>query len=139
MDEGIILDFIKKGESETVEFKSAFDQATIETLVAFANTKGGYVFVGVADSGKIVGNQLLKPPRNHADTTQKTTQKSTQIISTKERILDLLREDPNLTRNEMAKLLGKSQNTIKAYLAALKSEGWVERIGSDRKGYWKVK
>ena len=58
MNEETILNFIKKGESETVEFKSAFDQAAIETLAAFANTKGGYVFVGVADSGKIVGVQL---------------------------------------------------------------------------------
>ena len=44
MNEETILDFIKKGESETVEFKSALDQAAIETLTAFANTKGGYVF-----------------------------------------------------------------------------------------------
>jgi len=58
MNEETILDFIKKGESETVEFKSTLDQAAIETLAAFANTKGGYVFVGVTDSGKIVGVQL---------------------------------------------------------------------------------
>ena len=58
MNEETILNFIKKGESETVEFKSSLDQAAIETLAAFANTKGGYVFVGVADSGKIVGVQL---------------------------------------------------------------------------------
>lgn len=58
MNEETILNFIKKGESETVEFKSTLDQAAIETLAAFANTKGGYVFVGVADSGKIVGVQL---------------------------------------------------------------------------------
>jgi len=58
MKKETILDFIKKGESEKVEFKSAFDQAAIETLAALANTKGGYVFVGVADSGKIIGVQL---------------------------------------------------------------------------------
>jgi ATP-dependent DNA helicase RecG len=58
MNKETILNFIKKGESETVEFKSTLDQAAIETLAAFANTKGGYVFVGVADSGKITGVQL---------------------------------------------------------------------------------
>jgi ATP-dependent DNA helicase RecG len=42
MNEETILDFIKKGESETVEFKSTLDQAAIETLAALANTKGGY-------------------------------------------------------------------------------------------------
>lgn len=58
MNKETIPDIIKKGESETVEFKSTLDQAAIETIAAFANTKGGYVFVGVADSGKIVDVQL---------------------------------------------------------------------------------
>ena len=72
-------------------------------------------------------------------TTQKSTQKTTQKKSTKDQILDILRENPKLTRGEMAQLLGKSQNTIKDNLAALKSEHRVERIGSDRDGYWRVK
>jgi ATP-dependent DNA helicase RecG len=72
-------------------------------------------------------------------TTQKATQKTTQKKSTRDRILEILNENPNLTRNEMANLLGKSQNTIKGHLAKLKSQNRVERIGSDRDGYWKVK
>ena len=47
-------------ESETVEFKSTFNGTVIETLVAFANTKGGTVYVGVNDAGKIVGVTLAK-------------------------------------------------------------------------------
>lgn len=46
---------IKKGESETVEFKSSFNKEVIETLTAFANTKGGYVFIGVTDAHEITG------------------------------------------------------------------------------------
>jgi ATP-dependent DNA helicase RecG len=61
--------------------------------------------------------------------------KATQKTSTKDQILDILRGNPNLTRSEMAQLLGKSQNTIKDHLAALKSENRVERIGSDREGF----
>ena len=53
-----ILSEIRSGESETVEFKSSFDKETIETLVAFANTKGGKVFVGVSDSGEVRGIQV---------------------------------------------------------------------------------
>ena len=47
-------------ESDTVEFKSTFNGTVIETLVAFANTKGGTVYVGVNDAGKIVGVTLSK-------------------------------------------------------------------------------
>lgn len=50
-----ILRLIKKGESETIEFKRQFDRETTETLVAFANTRGGKVLVGITDSGRIVG------------------------------------------------------------------------------------
>jgi ATP-dependent DNA helicase RecG len=50
-----LLSLIRKGESETVEFKQGFDRDVIETLAAFANSRGGSVFVGVADSGEVVG------------------------------------------------------------------------------------
>lgn len=39
---------IEQGESETLEFKTAFGNETIETIVAFANQKGGKVLIGVA-------------------------------------------------------------------------------------------
>ncbi|MDR0566694.1 MAG: putative DNA binding domain-containing protein, partial [Prevotellaceae bacterium] len=42
-------------ESETVEFKSTFNMDCIETLVAFANHKGGSIYVGVNDDGKAAG------------------------------------------------------------------------------------
>ena len=32
---------IAAGESQTLEFKTSFDKASIETLVAFANAQGG--------------------------------------------------------------------------------------------------
>ena len=45
----------KRGESEAVEFKKGFDRETVETLSAFANTRGGRVFVGVSDTGQVLG------------------------------------------------------------------------------------
>lgn len=52
-----ILSSIRKGESEQLEFKTSFGKEAIETLSAFANTKGGAVFIGVGDEGKISGVQ----------------------------------------------------------------------------------
>ncbi|MCL2100510.1 MAG: putative DNA binding domain-containing protein [Fibromonadales bacterium] len=45
-----------KAESSTIEFKKSFNEDVIETLSAFANTKGGKVLVGAADSGLPVKN-----------------------------------------------------------------------------------
>lgn len=56
---------IKKGESETVEFKENFDKETIETAVAFANTKGGVILIGLSDKSKIKGIQVEKETRKN--------------------------------------------------------------------------
>ena len=50
-----VMKIIDAGESETVEFKNSFDREAIESLAAFANTKGGRVFIGISDDGKIRG------------------------------------------------------------------------------------
>jgi ATP-dependent DNA helicase RecG len=47
-------------ESENIEFKSSFNSEAIETLVAFANTKGGSVYVGITDKREICGVSLRK-------------------------------------------------------------------------------
>ena len=43
MKKEAILRIIRLGESETVEFKENFDKETVETVSAFANTKGGMI------------------------------------------------------------------------------------------------
>lgn len=52
---------ISKGESSSVEFKkkSNHPEKIIKEMVAFANTRGGHLFVGVADDKTIAG---LKHP-----------------------------------------------------------------------------
>lgn len=55
-----VLSLIASGESDTVEFKkstSALREA-IETICAFANHRGGYLFFGVDDDGHIIGQQV---------------------------------------------------------------------------------
>ena len=50
-----ILHIIKQGESETIEFKTSFGKEVIESIVAFSNTKGGKVIVGINDNRIITG------------------------------------------------------------------------------------
>ena len=46
---------LSKGEGLQTEFKSSFDSKVIETLVAFANTTGGSVLIGISDDRKVTG------------------------------------------------------------------------------------
>ena len=52
------LNIIQLGENQTTEFKLSFNKQTIETIVAFANYKGGRVFIGVSDKKEILGTEI---------------------------------------------------------------------------------
>ncbi|PCI61295.1 MAG: hypothetical protein COB35_06860 [Gammaproteobacteria bacterium] len=56
----ILQKLINQGEGQSIEFKTSFQKEVIEAIVAFANTKGGKVLIGVSDSGDILGVQLGK-------------------------------------------------------------------------------
>ena len=55
-----IKDIILAGENEQVEFKTSFSKTVGECLVAFANTKGGKVLIGIDDAGSVVGTSTAK-------------------------------------------------------------------------------
>jgi hypothetical protein len=51
-----LLDMINKGENENVEFKKELDaKEFLESVVSFANTRGGTIFLGVDDDCQIKG------------------------------------------------------------------------------------
>ncbi|MDT8287165.1 MAG: ATP-binding protein, partial [Elusimicrobiales bacterium] len=52
---GSVPELIRKGESETVEFKESFGKDALETACAFANTRGGTILIGVTDAGVVLG------------------------------------------------------------------------------------
>jgi ATP-dependent DNA helicase RecG len=56
--------YLDAGESNTLEFKTSFDRAVIESLVAFANAQGGTVLVGVTDKDSVCGVTLGKETLN---------------------------------------------------------------------------
>ncbi len=57
MDINLIRRWVSKGEDERLEFKlkANHPEKIIRELVAFANTGGGYLIVGVSDDRKIIG------------------------------------------------------------------------------------
>jgi len=52
-----IREIIRRGENLNVEFKQNLDnpERFLKTIVAFANTKGGRIFIGVSDDAKVIG------------------------------------------------------------------------------------
>ena len=52
--------------------------------------------------------------------------------------LALLFEDPGYSSSTIARKLSVSRVSVTKYLGSLKEKGIIARIGSDRKGYWKI-
>lgn len=71
--------------------------------------------------------------------TEKVTVRVTEKVTVKENeILELLFEDPAYTLVAMAEKLGVSRKTIAYRIKLLKEKGIIQRVGSDKKGYWKI-
>ncbi len=54
------------------------------------------------------------------------------------RVLDLIRDNRNITTLEMVALLGIGQTTVERAIAWLKKNGFIKRIGATKNGYWEV-
>ena len=54
------------------------------------------------------------------------------------RIIELLKACPDATTKEIMNKLEITNNQVKYYIKKLKSDGKIERIGTNRKGSWKV-
>jgi ATP-dependent DNA helicase RecG len=77
-----------------------------------------------------------EPPEATQKATQKTTQKATRKIV--RRLLDLLAQNPTITRRELAVDLGITEDGVKYHLKRLVAEGRIRRVGPARGGHWDV-
>lgn len=59
-------------------------------------------------------------------------------LSTRDKIIEQLRNNPKITRNELASRLGITPDGVKYHLQRMAAEGIIIRQGSARGGYWVV-
>lgn len=66
---------------------------------------------------------------SNAETTQKTTQK----------ILELIKLYPSISREELAEKCGLTSDGIKYNIRKMREKGLIKRIGGDKGDHWEVK
>jgi len=81
-DLAVILD---EGESFTVEFKESADKSLSSEVCAFANAAGGRIFIGVNDSGCVIGTDTSNAARSRI---QDTISKVEPHLNVKMEIVD---------------------------------------------------
>ena len=67
--------------------------------------------------------------------TDRVTEKVTDAESV---VLKALKDDPGYSYGDLAELLSISRKTIAARIKSLKEKQVIERVGTAKKGYWKI-
>ena len=159
---------VDAGESQTLELKTSFDKATVESLVAFANAQGGTVLVGVMatlaqkqpesqpESNLSLAPKVLqllsKAPMSKRDISAALgqTEVSGQLKETPGKTLGItlektpdltlkrLRDAPRSSISELAQQLDKSGSAVERAIRKLRAPGKLQRIGPAKGGRWKV-
>ena len=63
---------------------------------------------------------------------------SNKVNGTKEKIISAIRNNPNVTINQLMVITGLSEPEEKKNLKQLKYAGIIARIGANKNGYWEV-
>ena len=53
-------------------------------------------------------------------------------------ILDIISEEPHLSKECIAERIGKSRATVTRALVKLQNDGHIRRIGSNKSGHWEI-
>ena len=96
--------------------------------------KYGRSVISVSES--VVQATLVFDRNMNENTPQKTTQKTTQ--KTDKKILAIIKEKPEISRQEIADLIGLSEDGVKYQIQQLKTKGAIRRVGPDKGGYWEI-
>ena len=55
------------------------------------------------------------------------------------RIIDILKEQPDISQNALGESLGVTRRVVQKYINALKEAGRIERVGGKRFGHWEIR
>lgn len=117
---------IATGESETTEFKSAFNQETVESVCAKYESVNGGIKVTV-----FARNEKYKVADKVTD---KVTDKVADKKSAEDRILAVLGKKPGCKITDVMQATGFSDSYVRKVLAGLCKSRRAERRGSRKTG-----
>ena len=68
----------------------------------------------------------------------KVGDKTKKLNPTRQRIMEEIRNNPNITQPQLMVLIGIGKTAIQNNIAFLKENGYIERVGSNKNGYWRA-
>ena len=68
----------------------------------------------------------------------KVGDKTKKLNPTRQRIMEEIRNNPNITQPQLMSVIGIGKTAIQNNIAFLRENGNIERVGSNKNGYWRV-
>ncbi len=60
------------------------------------------------------------------------------LNATQKKTVDTMRDDPNVTHAKLMVTVGVGKTAIQNNVSFLRKNGFIERVGSKKNGYWRV-
>ena len=67
------------------------------------------------------------------------TREQASLTASESMVYKLLKDQPNLTKEELAAKIEKTSKTVQRAIDGLKAKHLIVRVGTNKKGYWEVK
>lgn len=127
------------------EWKEIFAWLPVETLIK-ENQKEYYNVLGTSDSEanstkfiEFMLSLILNTIEEIIETEKKVTQKvSVKVTANQQKIIDAIKDNPYVTQEELADIVGIARKNIIANMKKLQTNGLIKRIGADKNGHWLV-
>lgn len=126
------------------EWKEIFAWLPVETLIK-ENQKEYYSVLGASDSNanstkfiEFMLSLILNTIEEIIETEKVTQKVSVKVTANQKKIIDAIKNNPYVTQDELANIVGIARKNIVANMKKLQENGLIKRIGADKNGYWKV-
>lgn len=97
----------------------------IKRTMEYLNLFFGNLLLG---ENNVLDSRIMQIKENSTQKTKVSTQK----------ITDILRENPKITRAKLANILNSTPDSVKWHLDKLKKSNKIRSIGPDKGGFWQV-
>ena len=95
-------------------------------------------FIKLSAAGQTTTETIIQ--KTSQETSQETPQETSQKTSQKtpQKIIELIRNNPYISTQEMADIIGIDRRNITRNLRGLYDRGVLRRVGPDKGGHWEI-
>ena len=81
---------------------------------------------------------FYRPSYDAQENAQENAHDYEKLNSTQIFIYNAIKSDKSISRKQLLEITNKDNSTITRAIRVLKDKGYIKRVGSNRRGFWKI-